>query len=214
MTDHDQLIQMAADGEIETLIDSRGLHQLALLIWQQFGGSLDQAHAAWCRMTEDTGECPRKIFALLVQHGIQQSTDQRVQGLTFLRLPMSRRRELDEHCTTVVMTTARFLELAGEPGDRPMSLPRQWRPEEIPTWPEWPFLELDPETGQVFGHEGRHRVAAMAAAEINRIEVIWKLGPDPTRDLSMEATLAWRWNGQTPEISMLKPQANWSAYHA
>lgn len=111
----------------------------------------------------------------------------------------------DEPHAIIAMHPRDFLRLAGD-GTMP-AVSDALELACIPTWTEWPQLEIDPETRQVLSHEGRHRMARLLAAGYQQVDVIWYFTPDPLRGLSLEAALAWQWRGRVPDLAALRPQA-------
>jgi hypothetical protein len=80
-----------------------------------------------------------------------------------LAVPALLRGLLDDAATQIVeMPPLRFLELTQ--GAALDCDPWDPSPERLLSWPEWPWLEVDPETGQVHAHEGTHRITAARAA--------------------------------------------------
>lgn len=77
-------------------------------------------------------------------------------------------------------------------------------------WEDYPFLIVDPDTFQVFGHEGRHRIAAMQTVGYTHVEVVIQIQPDPKRfNSNIEAMGAWQWSGVKPDIDQLIPEIEW-----
>ena len=79
----------------------------------------------------------------------------------------------------------------------------RWNPDLISEWTEWPTLEAVPRGGQVLSHEGRHRVAALAAAGYLHVEVVLLPTPDPRDNPRPD----WKWDGFMAEN--LSPEDDW-----
>lgn len=78
-------------------------------------------------------------------------------------------------------------------------------------WDDWPFLMVDPVTGQIHGHEGRHRVAAAARSGVAAVDVILFLTPDPA-GMTVADAMAWQWDGRLPERLIPETACAWRAY--
>ena len=103
---------------------------------------------------------------------------------------------------TALIDPMEFLRLTTSNPDAILKAAGKFDTRQCESWEEWPFIELDPVTGQVFGHEGRHRVAALANSHYQRVEVIIQIGPDPLRfNNDLDAMMAWEWDGHIPDFA-------------
>ena len=103
-----------------------------------------------------------------------------------------------------VMPIAAFLELAA-----PTEISQEAF-EGDEDWDDYPYLIVDPESKQVFGHEGRHRLSALAFSGYTHAEVIIQIQPDTRRfNSDLEAMSDWEWNGVKPGVDELKPETEW-----
>ena len=103
-----------------------------------------------------------------------------------------------------VMPIAAFLELAA-----PTEISQEAF-EGDEDWDDYPYLIIDPDSKQVFGHEGRHRLSALALVGYTHAEVIIQIQPDPKRfNSDLEAMSAWVWDGVKPGVDELKPETEW-----
>lgn len=107
----------------------------------------------------------------------------------------------------ILISPDEFLRLAGFPANW-----TKWDASLVEQWQECPQLIIDPETGIIHGHEGRHRIAALRQEGYWRVEIVAEICPDPSRfGCSVEKMLAWEWDGKLPQWKDCIPQAEWLA---
>ena len=115
--------------------------------------------------------------------------------------------ESDDYIETIEIR--RFMELTGSPNDsgtiKPLDIVK------IRYWKEYPYLIVDPDTMEILGHEGRHRLIAMQLAGYTHAEIIIQIQPNPERfsildGADMDKLFGWKWNGIKPDIALLNPQ--------
>lgn len=114
----------------------------------------------------------------------------------------------DDYVIQRSITPDDFLRLAAKTSDPIPKLP--FDPSRVQHWDDWPKLIIDPEDRQVFGHEGRHRVAALAHSGFVEIEILVEITPNPVRfNCDLDAMAQWEWNGMLPKWCDLKSEDSW-----
>ena len=117
--------------------------------------------------------------------------------------------ELESNDYVEIIEINRFIELTGAPNDsdtiKPLDIGK------MRYWDEYPYLTVDPDTMEILGHEGRHRLIAMQLAGYTHAEIIIQIQPNPERfsilnGVDMDKLFNWEWNGIKPDITALKPQ--------
>lgn len=74
-------------------------------------------------------------------------------------------------------------------------------------WEDLPMLQIDPELGQMIGHEGRHRIAAMQNSGGKEAEVVIELiSLRIAMRMDLDEIHAWSWEGPLPDPAKLKPE--------
>lgn len=115
--------------------------------------------------------------------------------------------QLGANRAIVRMQPADFLRLANP--ETPVSVTDPLDLSLVLHWPEWPALELAPESGEVFWYQGARRMTRLLRAGYTSVDVLWLLMPDPASCLPFEDAMAWRWSRSLPAISALKPRQSW-----
>lgn len=115
--------------------------------------------------------------------------------------------ESDDYVETIEIS--RFIELTGAPNDSDTIKSLDIR--KIRYWDEYPYLTVDPDTMEILGHEGRHRLIAMQLAGYTHAEIIIQIQPNPERfsmldGVDMGRLFNWEWNGIKPDIARIKTQ--------
>ena len=110
-----------------------------------------------------------------------------------------------------VLEISKFIELTGLPSDSE-HIEELLDMGKVKSWTEYPYLIIDPETLEILGHEGRHRLIAMQKSGYTHAEIIIQIQPDPSRfsienSVDMDSLFNWQWNGNKPDIGNINSQS-------